>query len=96
MLQALFALRIAPWMSGQNSSSSASVVMAPTSGVGEENRHVALRHQHRLAERALGAVAQHEREHERRERIVELLAARSPATPKTIMSHTSNIELCTV
>src|SRR5262245_2339898 len=38
----------------------------------EEDRHVALRDEHRLPKGALGAVTEHEREHERRERIVEL------------------------
>src|SRR3954471_9487116 len=37
------------------------------------DRDVALRDEHRLAERVLGLVAEDEREHERRERIVELL-----------------------
>ncbi len=38
-----------------------------------QDRHAALRHQHRLAECVLGAVAQHQREHRRRERVIELL-----------------------
>ena len=59
--------------SGQTSSTSASVMMPPTSQFEKKIAQLALRHQHRLAERVLGAIAEHQREHQRRERIRELL-----------------------
>ena len=59
--------------SGQQSSTSASVTIEPTSGFDQKIADLPARQQHRLAERRLGHVAQHEREHQRRERILELL-----------------------
>ena len=56
--------------SGQKSSTSASAGHDADQLVREEDRHVALRDQHRLAERGLGAVAQHDRQHQRRERVL--------------------------
>ena len=58
--------------SGQKSSRSASVVSADER-VRPEDAEVARDAEHRLAERVLGAVAEHQRQHERRQRVVELL-----------------------
>src|SRR5262245_46178415 len=63
--------------------------------VGEEDAEASLRGQQRLPEGLLGLVAEHDRQHQGRERIVHFFKT-YPSTPKTSIMTTSKVELWTL